>query len=177
MKNRLYYKIFAIGIIVLLGGVSVSSAISIDNKPNIHNNKTEKECECEEVSDSDLIKLEGYLNRIRLFSNLVSILSKFNPELTDKCNDLLEDLRASTELYKTSKLNFNQNERPICDIFVYIGISLFVVIAFIIVCASSIPEGTLGYNLLMLILAIPFFSIYGLIEFGMYLYVDVFKCV
>lgn len=168
-----------IGIIVcfLFFGVSISSGISIDNKPIESNNAYEEDCGCEEVSDSDLIKLESFLNKVQTFGNLLSVLSRFNPEINDKCDVLLDNFKESTEIYKNLKPDSSFDERPLCVLLVYIGIFLYLLIVIILLIVNSVPEDTLTYTILMLIMSIPFFSIYSLIGIGVYLFIDVFKCV
>jgi hypothetical protein len=170
-------ELIGIFVCLLFFGVSISSAISIDNKSINSNNKSEKDCGCEEVSDSDFIKLENYINKIQAIGNLLSALSRFNPEISNKCDVLLDNLRASTELYKNLKPDSSFDERPLCVMLLYIGIFLYILIAIILLIVNSVPDDTLTYRVLMLIMSIPFFSIYSLIGIGMYLFIDVFKCV
>ena len=73
--NTICKKIHVIGIILLFVGVSVSSAISIDNKPKISQDENEEDCRCNEVSDADIVKLEKQLVRLGRHSKLLLVLS------------------------------------------------------------------------------------------------------
>jgi hypothetical protein len=72
---------------LLFVGVSVSSAISIDMKSNISNNKIEEWRSCSEVSKSDFIKVEMLQDRIEFYSRLLFLLSKYTPEIENLYND------------------------------------------------------------------------------------------
>ena len=88
-------KILAIGIIALFMGVSVSSAISVDTESTIV--EIVEDCGCEEVSDSDLIKVERLLNKVEVYSKLLLVLSKYNPEVKDKCEEILQVINSNKQ--------------------------------------------------------------------------------
>jgi hypothetical protein len=90
MKSKLYCKILAVGIIVLLMGVSVSSGFTVNSNPSIKVNQRGKCSECNKISDSDLIRLERLLNRGEVYSKLLLVLSRYNPEIKEKCEELLD---------------------------------------------------------------------------------------
>ena len=91
MKN-ICKKSIVISIILLLVGVSVSSALSVDTKSTISNNKS-KECrECNEISDSDLIRVERLLNRVEVYSKLLLVLSRYNPKLREISGELYYEI-------------------------------------------------------------------------------------
>lgn len=75
-------------IILLFLGVSVSSAISIDTKSATSNNKGEECRSCRIASKSDLIKAESLLGIVEVYSKLLLVLSKYNPEIEYLYNDL-----------------------------------------------------------------------------------------
>jgi hypothetical protein len=74
-------KTIVISIILLLVGVSVSSAISVDTQSTISNNESEDCKECNEISKSDMVKVERLLDRVEVYSKLLLVLSRNNPEL------------------------------------------------------------------------------------------------
>jgi len=56
---------------------------------NLESNN-EEDCGCGEISDVDLIKLERLLNRVEVYSKLLLVLSKYNPELREVSEELLD---------------------------------------------------------------------------------------
>jgi hypothetical protein len=90
MKSKLYCKILAWSIIFLFIGVSFSSAISVDTRSVIEN---EEECkECNKVDNADLIKVERLLDRVEVYSKLLLVLSRYNPELKEVSEELSDDI-------------------------------------------------------------------------------------
>jgi len=65
---------------LLFVGVSVSSGISIDNKPSISQDESEDDCRCNEISDADIVKLEKQLDRLEVYSKLLLVLPSNNPK-------------------------------------------------------------------------------------------------
>ena len=87
MKN-ISKQLICISIILLLIGVSVSRAISVDTESTISNNESEECKECNEVSDADLIKVERLLNRVEVYRKLLIVLAKHNPEVLEDCKEI-----------------------------------------------------------------------------------------
>ncbi len=84
-------KLIGIFICMLFVGVSVSSAFAVDTKQSMVNKASEEECiECKEVSKTDLIKVERLLNRVEVYSKLLLVLSRNNPELNGKSKELID---------------------------------------------------------------------------------------
>ena len=81
------------GIILIFIGVSISSGISIDT------NSTElEECkECNEFDTKHIQFLEKQLNRLERYSKLLLVLSRYNPELKEISERIL-DITKSSEL-------------------------------------------------------------------------------
>jgi hypothetical protein len=75
-------------ICMLFIGVSVSSAVSVDTKSTISNNESDECRECNEVSDADLIRVERLLDRVEVYSKLLLVLSRYNPELKEISDEL-----------------------------------------------------------------------------------------
>jgi hypothetical protein len=133
MKNKLYCKILAVGIIVLFVGVSVSSAIRVDNKPLILENQNEKDCGCNEVSDSDLIREERLLYSVDSYINIIQLINRNNSEIVENCNELL------------TIISIDGNDGLFCDILMRIGI-------FIEELAEKIDIGTIMFFILELMM-------------------------
>ena len=77
-------QLITISIIILLVGVSYTSAIRVENKIPIV--EVEDDCGCNEVSNADIVILEKQLDR---YSNLLLVLSKAYPEIREKCEEVL----------------------------------------------------------------------------------------
>ena len=107
IKQNLISKILAMGIIVLFIGLGFSSAISIENRSSIVNNKSEEDCGCQETSDSYLVKLDRMTSRLEVYIKILMLLSKNNLELIK----IWEELTV-----KISALEDVNNDKPICDI-------------------------------------------------------------
>jgi hypothetical protein len=115
-KNQLR-KSIVISIILLLIGVSVSSAVSVDTKSTISNNQREECRECNEVSDADLIRVERLLNRVEVYSKLLSVLGKYNPELREMSEELSDEITTLNDLYEELNLHQSSQYIPIvCEI-------------------------------------------------------------
>ncbi len=89
MKN-ICKKTITFSIILLLIGVSVSSAISIDTKSTITNNESVEDCNCKEIDSRHLVRLERQLNRLEVYSKLLLVLSSYNSELREISEELYD---------------------------------------------------------------------------------------
>ena len=90
--NNISKKSIVISIILLLVGVSLSSAISVDTKSTISNNESEECKECNEISNADLVKVERLLDRVEVYSKLLLVLSRHNPEIKEISEELLNEI-------------------------------------------------------------------------------------
>ncbi len=93
-------KTITFSIILLLIGVSVSSAISVDTKSTISNNESDECRDCQEVSKSDLVKVESLLGRVDVYSKLLLVLNKYNSELKEMSEELLDEISTLTDMFK-----------------------------------------------------------------------------
>ena len=98
--KKLCKKSIVISIILLFVGVSASSAVSVDTKSTISNNQNEECRECNEISDADLVKVERLLNRVEVYSKLLLVLSRHNPELREICEELSNGITTLKESLK-----------------------------------------------------------------------------
>ncbi len=128
MKNKLLSKILAIGIIILFIGVGIHPAFAVDTKQSIRFNQSEKCRECSEISDADLVKVESLLNRVGVYSKLLLVLSRYNPEL----REISEDLSYLISTFKKSDL-----KDIICDWLFNIINSLYTIIMDLVERASD----------------------------------------
>ena len=86
---------------------------------------SEDDCGCNEVSKSDLVKVERLLNRIEVYSKLLLVLARYNPEVLEDyeelsnmistlktlgLKDLICDLLWNIHLYCVNKYNFYNDE-------------------------------------------------------------------
>ena len=111
MNINLINKILVLGIILLLMGVSYSTAFTIDSKISVVNNLKKENCDCEKTLNLDLIKIKRLVNKVKTYSNILPIFSKYKPEIKDRCNKIISDI--------------NTLDSPICDLIEPIYIIIF----------------------------------------------------
>ena len=97
----LLYKSLVALVVVLFIGVGIQPAFAIT--PNTSSSK--EDCNCEELNNYELVKVERLLNKAEVYSKFLSVLSKYNPEtkdeigkLSDKISTLKEELADETAL-------------------------------------------------------------------------------
>jgi hypothetical protein len=104
-------KILVIGIILFFVGIVFQPVLS---QETINTTLTDKEddCCCNPVDIVGLGELQGelqsanrLLNRVKMVTSLVSILSKSNPEIKEKC----EELSSSISFFEINNNEFNYN--------------------------------------------------------------------
>lgn len=105
-QGNLLSKTLVIGVVVLFVGVSLSSAVSINAKSAMDHEQSEECRECNEVSDADLIKVERLLERVEIYSKLLMVLSKNNPEIKENYENLADMI---------SILNTLNSKESICN--------------------------------------------------------------
>jgi hypothetical protein len=119
-------ELIGIFVCLLFLGVSVSSAISVDNKSTISNNKSEVCKECKEISNADLIKVERLLDRVEVYSKLLLVLSKYYPELQDINEDLSYGILKTLYMFKGIRTNIQFQDKPfICYILEPLHVTIF----------------------------------------------------
>ena len=138
--NNVSKKLIVISIILLLIGVSVSSAISVDTKSTISNNQREECSECKEVSKSDLILVERLLDRVEVYSKLLLVLSRYNPELKEISEELVDEI---------PKLkNLNDDFPIICFLLLYLCMIAVIICEYLGHIANIFPENSTLYKML-----------------------------
>jgi len=91
-------KALVVGIIVLFLGVvfqpALANEISINNTSNIN-----EDCGCQGVNRVDLLRVKLLLIRLEVFTNI--LLTNFGhiPELTEKCEEILDIIHSNRGLF------------------------------------------------------------------------------
>ena len=156
-RNPVLYKILVVGVIVLFIGIGIQPAFAVDTKTTISNNQNEDCKSCDEVSESDLIKIDKLLNKVDVYSKLLLMLSKYNSELREMSEELSNQLSNINKLYDEFNINIlQQSTRPIC----FILEPLYAIIWFIWTVSSAICYYAIWcYSLEMVLLLILFLPI------------------
>ena len=83
--------ILALGIICLFIGVGIHPAFAVDTKTSMVNKANEEECwECKEIDNRHLVRLEKQIKRIEVYTKFLLVLSRYNPEIKEKCEEILD---------------------------------------------------------------------------------------
>jgi hypothetical protein len=104
--ERMHRKIIGIIICMLFIGVSVSSAISVDVESTIINNQSEECRECKGISNIGIVNLDRQLNKLKVYSMWLLILSKHNPNVLENYEEISN---------RTSTLNTQDLNEVICN--------------------------------------------------------------
>jgi hypothetical protein len=95
MVERWYKKGLVIGIIILFIGMGVQPAFAVETKSPIDSVEKVEDCDCQQVSDINLVKLKGDLNRLKVYTRILSMSSELNPMVQrriEQLENLLSDL-------------------------------------------------------------------------------------
>jgi hypothetical protein len=117
MEGNMFMKGLVVGIIFLFIGVGVQPAFARDTiKTTI--SETLEDCECQPIRNHNLDRLEKLsirtnmlLNRVRIFTNIVGILSKNNPEIS---KEKFEELSNRITTLKELNENLNLYNPTVC---------------------------------------------------------------
>ncbi len=115
MNKNLYCKILAIGIIVLCIGVGIQPVFAVDTKQSIVKKESVEDCGCEEIDSRHLVRFERQLNRWEVYSKVLLVLSKYNPELREIREELTIEISKLTEIFEEFKLISTLTDSPLCD--------------------------------------------------------------
>ncbi len=156
MQRKHTRGILAIGIVVLFIGVGIHPAFAVNTKQSMINKVSVEDCGCGEVSDTDLVKVERLLDRVEVYSKLLLVLSKHNPELREMSEELSNQLANINKLYDEFNTNILQQfKHPVCYILEPLYVIIFIIWGF----ATEICKmAALVYNSVLLL--ILFFPIY-----------------
>jgi len=112
MQRNHKREILAIVIVALFIGVGIHPAFALDTNQSMVNKTSEEECcNCKEIDNRHLVRLKKQLNRLEVYTNLFLVLSKHNPELKEKIEELLGEIKTLKE---------ELADIPICVILEYI---------------------------------------------------------
>jgi hypothetical protein len=120
MKSKLYCKILAIGIIILFIGVGIHPAFAVDTKQSMTIKASEEDCGCNEVDDRQLVVLEKQLTRMEVYSKLLLVLSRFNPELKEISEELVDGISTLSGIFEEIETSLTFDDRLICQILDYV---------------------------------------------------------
>jgi hypothetical protein len=127
MRDCLFRKALVVGIIFLFIGVGVQPAFA-KNTIKTTISETLEDCECQTVSNHNFdrleklsIRIEKLLNRVKIFTNIVAILSKNNPEIS---KEKFEEL--SNRITRLKDINEKLDEPPqiICSALLITSLTL-----------------------------------------------------
>jgi hypothetical protein len=96
MKGKpVMYKFLVVGVIVLFIGIGIQPAFAIELEQPFND-----DCEIcpKKVSKQHLILLEILLNKMEKYDNQLSVLSKLNPEVEEKYQEILERITTLQDL-------------------------------------------------------------------------------
>jgi hypothetical protein len=161
-------QLICISIIFLLLGVSYTSAIRVENKTTIVD--SEEDCGCNEVSDADIVRLEKQIDRLERYSNLLLVLSRYNPELKDECEELVNGISSIKGIF--DDLPDEPSDTILCGIFTF----LYMILSPIVIISNLIYEFIYEYfpilSELLYIILFPVLFVILLIEIGMVFFCD-----
>ena len=92
MNSKLYCKILAVLIIVLFIGAGIHSAFAVVSSHSIRVNQNEECSDCIKLNNSEYIKIYRLLNKVEVYSKLLLVLSKDNPEIKDEIEELSDKI-------------------------------------------------------------------------------------
>jgi hypothetical protein len=103
-------KIIIIGVIVLFIGVGIKPALAVEPEVSNDNIENEEDCDCQEVSNSDFLKIKELLNELKDFT--ISVMMRFGhmPEVKEKCEELLDGIN----------VEIPQDNEKLCNMFKFI---------------------------------------------------------
>jgi hypothetical protein len=133
MEKNMFKKGLVVGIIFLFIGVSVQPAFA-KNTIKTTISETLEDCECQTVSNHNLDRLDKLsirtnmlLNRAKIFTNIVGILSKNNPEIS---KEKFEELSNRITILKEINEKQLWPGHPICTALLFITFSLYIAVGY-----------------------------------------------
>ncbi|UCF49412.1 MAG: hypothetical protein JSU91_06610 [Thermoplasmatales archaeon] len=147
--NPVLYKTLVVGVIVLFIGIGVQPAFAVTKDIS----DSDDDCDiCPKVSKSHLLLIKSFLKRLEKYDDESSVLSKLNPEIEEKYQEISYAFSSLSNINKES--DFDEWNFPvICNILWIIGGCL------------KIGLYTQGVFISLILSAIGFFAIY--IGFGL----------
>jgi hypothetical protein len=159
MKKELLIKTFVISIVFLFIGVSFQPVFAVDNKSSTDNIKNENDCDCETVSDVQLIRIDKLLNTLEFYTKKLSFLFKDNTRFIEKCKELSKSI---------SRIRVMNNEPELLCLFMIVY--FFTVVEFRFDLAYTLFEGGTGSPILDIFIKVWFSSFYYRFILGLNLF-------
>lgn len=116
MKSKLYSKILTLSVVVLFIIIGLQPAIAVDSNQSIVSKTSKENCNCKEVDDRQFIILEKQLNSFEVYTKLLLILSRYNPEVKGEVQELSNAISTINEMYDKIETCLSYNEKPICEV-------------------------------------------------------------
>ena len=102
---------------------------------------SEEDCNCKPVSNLHLVKLKRLVNRILVYNNLLSLLSKHHPDLAEKYQEISDEITELREMTNELKPNQPFQYDPlICGILGILTIQIGLVMATFIMLSVTFSE-------------------------------------
>jgi len=174
MQNSIVKKSLVAGIIVLFIGVGIQPAFANEisiNRPS----ENKEDCGCQVADNFDIVRLERLLDRLKGYTKTLLFLSKNNPKIAGKCQELSDGINKIADKYEELKTVSTKDDYPIiCDILEIMAyVAFFVFIMYI--CFLSFIEGKNLPNILCIILEGIYITI-GLVISNIYSNLIKFNC-
>jgi hypothetical protein len=106
MKKNIFVKLICLSVIILLIGVSYSSAVSSVEKTSIYKCKKQENINCQKISDVYLNKIKKIEYRLDLYKKILNFFS---------INDQVLQTKFEKLSYKITNLKDIDDNTPICD--------------------------------------------------------------
>jgi len=138
-------KILAVGITILFIGVGIHPAFAVDTKTSIVNQQNEENCGCGVINKKDLIKVERLLNRFEVYSKLLLVSIKYNPQIAKLSKGLSNEITTLTEMCEKLKSDSPLWDWPIIC-FIWEEVMLFLTSIYeVLIYLIEYTEGLLEY--------------------------------
>lgn len=115
----MFRKGLVAGIIVLFIGIIVQPAFA-NEITNVRPSENIDDCNCQVDDYYDIVRVKSLLNRadrllnrVEIFTNLIFLMSKDNPEVTEDCEELSKKITTLKEINKELDTNPPKREYPI----------------------------------------------------------------
>ncbi len=122
----------------------------LDTKSPVVIQQSEEDCNCKDIDNRHLVILERQLNRLEVYSKLLLILSKHNPELKEISEELSN---------RISTLRETNDDRIICNILKAIAPIMILIVGGFVHYIQEFEDNPIIRNILIVVFT-PFFSLY-----------------
>ena len=103
-------------VILLFVGVAVQPGIAV----NLISTDNEEDCDiCPKVSKTHLVRLKSLIDKVETLNNNISLMSRLNPEVVEKYQELYERITTLKEMNQILKPDYPYP--IICNILFYMG--------------------------------------------------------